>query len=75
MIFQGRTPGELCRQLKDPKQNGGRTGEQVIDHIDEHSLVLWGWNPGAGRTIPKMSHKEFSEKMHEWVKKGAACPE
>ena len=75
MAFQGRTPGELCRQLKDPKQNGGRTGEQVINHIDKDSLVLWGWNPGTGRTVPKMSHKEFSEKMHEWVKKGAACPE
>jgi len=75
MVFQGRTPGELCRQLKDPKQNGGRTGEQVIDHIDKDPLVLWGWNPGEGRTVPKMSHKEFSAKMHEWVKKGAACPE
>jgi hypothetical protein len=75
MVFQGRTPGELCRQLKDPKQNGGRTGEQVIDHIDKDPLVLWGWNPGEGRTVPKMSHKEFSAKMNEWVKKGAACPE
>lgn len=75
MVFQGLTPGQLCRQLKDPKQNGGRTGEQVIDHIDKDTLVLWGWNPGEGRTTPKMSHKEFSAKMHEWVKKGAACPE
>jgi hypothetical protein len=75
MVFQGRTPGELCRQLKDPKQNGGRKGEQIIDHIDKDPLVLWAWNPGEGRTIPKMSHKEFSAKMMEWVKKGAACPE
>jgi len=75
MVFQGLTPGELCRQLKDPKKNGGRTGEQVINHIDKDPLVLWGWNPGEGRTTPKMSHKEFSAKMNEWVKKGAACPE
>jgi hypothetical protein len=75
MVFQGRTPGELCRQLKDPKQNGGRTGEQVIDHLAKDPLVLWGWDPGEGRTMPKMSHKEFSAKMNEWVKKGAACPE
>ena len=75
MVFQGLTPGQLCRQLKDPKQNGGRTGEQVIDHIDKDALVLWGWNPGEGRTNPKMSHNVFSAKMHEWVKKGAACPE
>ncbi|OPY89174.1 MAG: hypothetical protein A4E73_03193 [Syntrophaceae bacterium PtaU1.Bin231] len=75
MVFQGRTPGELCRQLKDPKQNGGRTGEAVIGHIDRDPLVLWGWNPGEGRAVPKMSHKAFSDKLHEWLKKGAACPE
>ncbi len=75
MVFQGRTPGELCRQLKDPKQNGGRTGKQIIDHIDKDPLVLWGWNPGKGRTVPKMNHKEFSTKMHLWVEKGCACPD
>jgi hypothetical protein len=75
MVFQDRTPGELCRQLKDPKQNGGKTGEQIIGHISGDPLVLWGWNPGGERAIPRMSHKDFSTKMNEWVKKGAACPE
>jgi hypothetical protein len=75
MVFQGRTPGELCRQLKDPKMNGGRTGEQIIEHISKDPLVMWGWNPGEGRTTPTMSHKDFSAKMNEWVKKGAVCPE
>jgi hypothetical protein len=75
MVFQGRTPGELCRQLKDPEQNGGRTGEQLVDHIDRDPLVLWGWDPGTGRTTPEMSHREFSAKMHEWVEKGCDCPE
>ncbi len=75
MTFQGRTPAELCRQLKDPKQNGGRTGVQIVEHISKDPLVLWGWNPGEGRTIPKLSHKEFSAKMNEWANKGAACPQ
>ncbi len=75
MIFQGRTPPDLCRQLKDPKQNGGRTGEQVIEHLLKDPLVLWAWNPGEGRTRPKMSHQDFWAKMHEWIKKGGACPE
>jgi len=75
MIFQGRTLGDLCRQLKDPRQNGGRTGEAIIAHIDKDPLVLWGWDPGAGRSVPKMSHREFAAKLREWVKKGAACPE
>jgi hypothetical protein len=75
MTFQGRMPGELCRQLKDPKMNGGKAGDQIVEHISKDPLVAWAWNPGEGRTIPKMSHKDFSAKMNEWVKKGAACPE
>src|SRR6202162_6437471 len=31
MGFAGRSPGELCRQIKDPKQNGGRSlGELLV---------------------------------------------
>lgn len=75
MIFQGRTPGQLCRQLKDPQQNGGRTGEQIITHIDKDPLVRWGWNPGNARSVPPMSHTEFAAKMHAWFEKGCACPE
>jgi hypothetical protein len=75
MVFQGRSPGDLCRQLKDPKQNGGRTGIEIVKHIDKDPLVLWGWSPGNGRTIPKMTHEEFAVRMHEWVEKGADCPE
>ncbi len=75
MIFQGRTAGNLCRQLKDPKHNGGKTGTQIIDHLGSDPLVLWGWNPGKGRMSPKMDHKTFTAKMREWVNKGAYCPE
>jgi len=75
MVFQGRSPGELARQLKDPKQNGGKTLEQLIQHVEEDKLVLWGWNPGGGRTIPPLTHAEFARKFREWVEKGAAAPE
>jgi hypothetical protein len=75
MIFQGKTPAELCRQLKDPKQNGGKTGHQIIEHLDADPLVLWGWNPGKGRTSPPMDHKIFTSKMREWITLGAHCPE
>jgi hypothetical protein len=75
MVFQGKTPGELARQLKDPKQNGGKTLEQLFHHVSEDKLVLWGWEPGDGRTKPPLSHAEFVRKMREWVDKGAASPE
>ncbi|HEY3225400.1 MAG TPA: hypothetical protein VGK61_00230 [Planctomycetota bacterium] len=75
MVFQGKTPGELARQLKDPKQNGGKTLEQILHHVSEDKLVLWGWDPGVGRTKPPLSHDEFVRKFREWVDKGAAVPE
>src|SRR5712692_6974017 len=38
LVFQDKPPAELARQLKDPKQNGGKTLEQLIRHIAEDSL-------------------------------------
>src|SRR5437868_794494 len=69
MVFQGKSPGELARQLKDPKQNGGKTLEQLIQHVSEDKLVLWGWDPGEGRTKPPLSHAEFARRFREWVDK------
>jgi hypothetical protein len=75
MVFMGRSPGDLCRQLKDPKQNGGRTLAQLLDHVANDDLVGWGWNPGDGRTLPPLSRVETAAQMKVWVEGGAACPE
>ena len=75
MVFQGKTPVELARQLKDPKQNGNKTLEQLLQHVSEDKLVLAGWDPGDGRTKPPLTHAEFAAKIREWIEKGAAIPE
>jgi mono/diheme cytochrome c family protein len=75
MVFVGKTAGELCRQLKDPKQNGGRTIAQIITHVSSDDLVGWGWNPGDGRTLPPLSRPDFAAAMQEWADNGAACPD
>jgi hypothetical protein len=75
MVFQGKSPGELARQLKDPKQNGNKTLEDLLKHVSEDQLVLGGWDPGDGRTRPPLTHEEFVQKMRAWVEKGAAAPE
>jgi len=75
MVFVGRSPGELCRQLKDPKQNGGRTLAALLDHVANDDLVGWAWNPGDGRTLPPLSRVETAAQMKVWVEGGAACPE
>jgi len=75
MIFQGRSAAQLCRQLQDPKQNGGLTAEQLIHHVSSDPLVLWGWNPGEGRSTPPITHDEFVAAVREWLEKGGACPQ
>jgi hypothetical protein len=75
MVFAGRLPGELCRQIKDPKQNGGRSLEKLLDHVANDDLVGWGWNPGDGRTLPPLSRADTFEQMKIWIAGGAACPE
>lgn len=76
MPFQGVTAGQLCRNLKDPKQNGGlQTPKDAVKHLETDPKILWAWQPGNGRTVPPMGHAEFLKKMNEWVAGGAACPD
>lgn len=75
MVFVGRSPAALCRQIKDPKQNGGRSLEKLLDHIANDDLVGWGWNPGDGRTLPPLSRPDTAAQMKIWIEGGAACPE
>ena len=75
MIFEKLTPRQLCLQLKDPAKNGNRSPKEVVDHNREAALVLWGWNPGEGRTPIPMPHETFVKYMTEWAENGAACPE
>ncbi len=75
MVFAKRTPAELCRQLKDSAQNGGRTPALIVEHIKKEALVLWGWEPGLKRTKPPLTHEEFVKQMEDWVNNGAACPQ
>jgi hypothetical protein len=75
MVFQGKSPRELAIQMKDPKQNGGKTLEQLLHHVTEDKLVLGGWNPGDGRTKPPLTHEEFARKMKIWIENGAPPPD
>lgn len=74
MIWQGRTDGEICAQIKDPKQNGGKSLQKIVEHMAEDKLVAWGWNPGEGRNPVPISHDEFSTRVKAWAAAGAPCP-
>jgi hypothetical protein len=75
MIFQGRTPRQLCQQLKDPKQTGGRGISELIHHVEHDELVGWGWNPGPGRTPVLIPRASVVTAMKTWAAAGAPCPD
>jgi hypothetical protein len=75
MVFEGMSPGQLASLLLDPRANGGKTPEQILEHVEEDSLVKGGWDPGDGRAKPPISHEEFVARMKEWVATGAVAPE
>jgi hypothetical protein len=74
MVFQGKSPRELARQLKDRNLNGNKSLEEIMQHVAEDKLVISCWNPGDGRTKPSLSHDEFVLKMRVWVDNGASEP-
>jgi hypothetical protein len=48
MVFEGKTPNQLAKQLVNPKTNGNKTLKQLIEHADD-GLVKVGWDMGEGR--------------------------
>ena len=73
MIWEGLSDRQLCELLKNPAENGHRNSEQIVEHMHT-PLVLWGWNPGEGRTPIPVPQAEFLRNVQEWAAKGAACP-
>jgi hypothetical protein len=73
MIWEGLSDKQLCQLLKDPRQNGRRTVQQIVEHMSS-PLVLWGWHPGEGRTPIKMPQTEFLAQVTTWASAGAPCP-
>jgi hypothetical protein len=73
MVFEGKSAHELAKQLLDKKQNGNKDIKKLIAHADD-SLVLAGWNPGEGRTLPPVTHAAFKKAWITWLNKGAYAP-
>jgi len=74
MAWAGKTPGQICAQLKDPARNGGRTLAQIVEHSGHDALVGWGWAPGADREPAPGSQALFGNLVAAWVDSGAECP-
>lgn len=75
LVFEGKSAGELCRQMKDRARNGDKSPEQLLEHVAHDPLVLWGWAPGDGRAPVSTPHAEFVAAMRTWIERGCGCPE
>jgi hypothetical protein len=73
MGWEGLSDADLCRALKDPAKNRGRSVQALVDHMTGDPLVQWAWSPGA-RTPPAIGQREFHELVRQWARTGAACP-
>lgn len=74
MGWEGLTRAQICEAIKDPAKNGVLTLNELIDHVRSDPLVLWAWNPGAGRTTPALSHGEFVRHLEAWAAADGPCP-
>ena len=73
MIWEGLSDRQLCELFKDPKQNGDRNIDQIVEHMST-PLVRWGWKPGEGRSPIPMPEADFMSSVKKWAANGAACP-
>ena len=74
MAWQGKTLGQICEQVKDPRRNGGKTMAQIEEHMAHDTLVGWGWMPGGTREPAPGTQAQFGALISAWIASGAACP-
>jgi hypothetical protein len=79
LAFAGKSAAQICRQIKDPDRNGGRTLEEVRKHVREDTIIKWAWDPGPGRTPAPFSWETIAFSgigpFNVWYRAGAACPD
>ena len=75
MAWIGKTPRQICEQIKDRSRNGGKSLAQIVEHNGhDKALVAWGWAPGSDRESAPGSQEQFGAIVAAWVETGAECP-
>lgn len=74
MAWEGKSVGDICRQIRDRSRNGGKSLEEIHHHNAEDILVGYGWDPGPGRAKAPGTQREFGELTRAWIDTGAVCP-
>jgi hypothetical protein len=74
MAWNGLSIGRVCRAIQDPKLNGGRSLQELVEHMEHDALVRWGWNPGGNRAPIPIAHREFVDALKVWIAAVGVCP-
>jgi hypothetical protein len=74
LAWQGKSLGDICREIKDPRRNGGKDLVKLHEFMAKDELVAWGWNPGDGRDPVPGTQAQFGEIIQAWIDTGAVCP-
>lgn len=73
MAWQGKTLGDICRQILDPaRAHIGR--KELLHHMAKDELVGWAWHPGGKRTPAPGTQAEFGALIKAWLDTGGRCP-
>jgi len=80
MMWEGLTKAEIAESMLDPARNGGRSHHEIEEHLTEHALVLWAWEPGIDaegnpREAPPVPVDEYIEAVKAWFEEGAIIPQ
>ena len=75
MAWQGKSLHQICLQMQDPAQNGGRSLSKIHEHVASDRLVGWAWHPGDGRLPAPGTQAQFAALIKDWITTGAKCPE
>lgn len=75
MAWEGKSLGDICRQLKDVSRNGGRDLAMLQEHVAKDELVGWAWHPGEGREPAPGDQQTAGQLVQAWIETGAQCPD
>ncbi len=80
MAWEGLSRVEIAKSMLNKENNGNRSLEQIVEHLTEHELVLWAWDPGVDaegtpREKPPVGKEEYIAAVKAWAAAGAVIPE
>ena len=69
----GKDTDFICQQMRDPERNGGRTFEELAEHLGHDVILHWAWEPGGNREPAPYSLQDHINDLLAWGVAGQPC--